>query len=40
MDAIRKAHDDFGTTVIIVTHDSQIAQRTDRVMKLVDGVIE
>jgi putative ABC transport system ATP-binding protein len=40
MDAIRQVHDDFGTTVVVVTHDVQVAQHTERVMKLVDGMIE
>jgi putative ABC transport system ATP-binding protein len=40
MDAVRKAHDDFGATIVMVTHDAQVAQRADRVMRLVDGMIE
>jgi len=35
-EAIRK---EFGTTIIVVTHDSQIAARADREIKLKDGVV-
>ncbi len=34
-----KIRADFGTTVIIVTHDSQIAARADREIRLSDGVV-
>lgn len=30
---------EFGTTIIIVTHDQKIAERADREIKLVDGVV-
>jgi len=30
---------DFGTTIIVVTHDAKLAGRADRVVKLSDGVI-
>ena len=29
-----------GTTLIFVTHDPEIAQRTERVIRLRDGVVE
>ena len=29
----------FGTTVIIVTHDMEIARRADRIVELRDGAI-
>lgn len=31
--------DRFGTTVIIVTHDMEIARRADRIVELQDGAI-
>ena len=35
----QKARDDFGATVIIVTHDEELAARTDRVIRIVDGKV-
>jgi putative ABC transport system ATP-binding protein len=39
IDLIKKLNKDFNTTVIIVTHDSFIASKADRVVKLSDGRI-
>ncbi len=39
METLQQIRRDSGTTVVIVTHDQQIAHRADRVMTLVDGMI-
>ena len=39
LDLLRRAVDDFGQTVAMVTHDAQAAARADRVVVLVDGQI-
>ena len=31
--------EDFGQTIVIVTHDSELARISDRVVKMQDGVI-
>lgn len=36
---IDKLHKDTNTTIIIVTHDMDVAQRADRIIELRDGVI-
>ncbi|MCA9988820.1 MAG: ABC transporter ATP-binding protein [Anaerolineales bacterium] len=36
---LRQVRDDFGTTVVIVTHDNELAGRTDRSLQIVDGRI-
>jgi lipoprotein-releasing system ATP-binding protein len=37
---LRKIHEDFNTTFVIITHDRKIAERTDRIIELRDGKIE
>ncbi|MDX1993791.1 MAG: ABC transporter ATP-binding protein [bacterium] len=39
MDALRQIREEAGTTVVIVTHDPELAAQTDRVLTLVDGQI-
>jgi putative ABC transport system ATP-binding protein len=39
MDALKQIQQELSTTVIIVTHDPDIAQQTERVITLVDGQI-
>jgi len=39
MDALRDVQSKTGTTVIIVTHDMDVASQVDRVITLVDGQI-
>jgi putative ABC transport system ATP-binding protein len=39
METIRQVHRDFGTTVIIVTHNEAVAEGTDRTLTLVDGCL-
>jgi len=40
IDLFEEVRNRFGTTILIVTHDSEIASRADREIKLVDGVIQ
>jgi putative ABC transport system ATP-binding protein len=37
MDTIQQLHAELNTTVIVVTHDPQVARQTGRVLRLVDG---
>jgi putative ABC transport system ATP-binding protein len=39
LDLLRRAVDDFGQTVVMVTHDPTAAEATDRVVELADGLI-
>lgn len=36
-DLFEKAREEFGTTVIVVTHDDDLAHRADRIIRLTDG---
>ncbi|WP_371805074.1 ABC transporter ATP-binding protein [Candidatus Lokiarchaeum ossiferum] len=37
---LRKLNEDFGTTFIVITHDSHVAERTDRIIEILDGRIK
>jgi putative ABC transport system ATP-binding protein len=39
LDALRRLRDDFGSTVIVVTHSPRVADAADRVLELRDGSI-
>jgi len=36
----REINQRFGTTFIVVTHDLQVAEKTDRIIEIIDGKIE
>ena len=39
LDLLRKAVDDFGQTIVMVTHDAAAASIADEVLFLADGLI-
>ncbi len=39
MDTLQAIREQAGTTVVIVTHDPQLARRADRIIRLVDGMV-
>ena len=39
MNALRNVQEELGTTVIIVTHDMEVASQMNRLVSLVDGKI-
>jgi lipoprotein-releasing system ATP-binding protein len=38
--SFREINKRFGTTFIVVTHDRQVAEKTDRIIEIIDGKIE
>jgi ABC-type lipoprotein export system ATPase subunit len=40
VDQFIQVNKEFGTTILVVTHNPEIANRTQRVISLVDGLIE
>jgi putative ABC transport system ATP-binding protein len=40
VDQFVKVNKEFGTTVLVVTHNAQIANRTQHIISLMDGLIE
>jgi putative ABC transport system ATP-binding protein len=40
LDTLRRVREDFGTTVVLVTHDAELAATADRTLTLVDGRLD
>lgn len=39
IDLFEKIRDEFGTTIVVATHDQSVASRADRIISLKDGVV-
>ena len=39
IDLLRKVNKETGTTMLLVTHERMVAERTDRIIHIVDGII-
>jgi putative ABC transport system ATP-binding protein len=39
LDALRRLRDEFGSTVVVVTHSEQVTEAVDRVLELRDGTL-
>ncbi len=40
IDLFEQVRETFGTTVVVVTHDSKVARRADRVIHILDGLVQ
>jgi len=40
METLRKLHDELGHTIILITHETFVAEHAERIMYIKDGVIE
>ena len=39
MDLLKKSHEIYGQTLLVVTHNEQIANEADRIIRISDGKI-
>ncbi len=40
LDALAAYHTELGQTIVMVTHDEEVANRAERILRLADGVVE